>query len=166
MSFTDVLARSGAARGGIYHHFPGGKSQLAGEAAQLNGQDVLARLAALPTTSPRAVVEAFVSLARPVVGEAARGSGCAVAAVTVTQPGDEAAEQLCAVAATTFASWVGQLADSLTAAGMAHGKAIDLAHLLIDLLEGAQVVCRASGGTEPFDHAARAAIALASRRAG
>ena len=29
-SFSDVLADSGAPRGSIYHHFPGGKRQLAG----------------------------------------------------------------------------------------------------------------------------------------
>jgi AcrR family transcriptional regulator len=159
MSFTDVLARSGAARGAIYHHFPGGKNQLAAEAAQLNGEDVLRRLAGLKATSPHGVVEAFVRLVRPVVEEAARGSGCAVAAVT--QPANETTEQLCGIAATTFAAWATHLADSLTAAGMARGKATDLGHLLIDLLEGAQIVCRASGSTEPFDHAARAAIALA-----
>ena len=28
-SFSDVLADSGAPRGSIYHHFPGGKKQLA-----------------------------------------------------------------------------------------------------------------------------------------
>jgi TetR/AcrR family transcriptional regulator, lmrAB and yxaGH operons repressor len=33
MSFTEVLERSGAARGAIYHHFPGGKNQLVAEAA-------------------------------------------------------------------------------------------------------------------------------------
>ena len=40
MSFTDVLASSGAARGAIYHHFPGGKTQIVTEAAARNGQDV------------------------------------------------------------------------------------------------------------------------------
>ncbi|MEU3069077.1 hypothetical protein ABZ712_19585 [Streptomyces sp. NPDC006906] len=37
MSFTDVLTQSGAARGAIYHHFPGGKNQLATEAAVQHG---------------------------------------------------------------------------------------------------------------------------------
>lgn len=158
MSFTDVLARSGAARGAIYHHFPGGKHQLAAEAAQLNGEYVLARLAELPTVSPRRVVEAFVDLIRPVVDEAAQGSGCAVAAVT--QPADETTEGLCGIAATTFTAWAAQLADALISAGMTCNKATDLAHLLVDLLEGTQIVCRATGSTEPFDHAARAVIAL------
>ncbi len=161
MSFTDVLARSGAARGVIYHHFPGGKNQLAAEAAHLNGRDVLAHLAGLEGTSPRGVVEAFLDLVRPVVEESTRGSGCAVAAVT--HRGDATGDELCQIAATTFASWVAQLADTLTSAGMARDAATDLAHMLIDLLEGAQIVARAAGSMEPFGHAARAAIALAPR---
>ncbi|WP_216827057.1 hypothetical protein [Streptomyces globosus] len=34
------------------------------------------------------------------------------------------------------------------------------AALLVALLEGAQVLCRASGSTEPFERTARAALAL------
>ena len=52
MSFTEVLRESGAARGAIYHHFPGGKSQLVAEAAARNGQDVRDHLAALPAGNP------------------------------------------------------------------------------------------------------------------
>jgi TetR/AcrR family transcriptional repressor of lmrAB and yxaGH operons len=53
MSFTEVLDSSGAARGAIYHHFPGGKAQLVTEAAARNGQDVRAHLATLPADSPK-----------------------------------------------------------------------------------------------------------------
>src|SRR5215831_3855797 len=56
MSFTEVLRESGAARGAIYHHFPGGKSQLVAEAATDNGTEVRALLAQLPAESPAAVV--------------------------------------------------------------------------------------------------------------
>src|SRR4051812_10552715 len=90
MSFSDVLATSGAARGAIYHHFPGGKRQLVAEAAARNAEDVLGHLAQLPTTDPRTVVEAFLACIRPVIEESTRGSGCAVAALTVhPQPDDE-----------------------------------------------------------------------------
>jgi hypothetical protein len=39
-------------------------------------------------------------------------------------------------------------------------KAADTAALLINMLEGAQVLCRAVGHIEPFDAAFRAARAL------
>src|SRR5437588_12904212 len=81
--FSDILRRSGAARGAIYHHFPGGKAQLVAEAAARNGSDVEAHLAALPATSPLAVAEAFLAAVRPVVEASTTGGGCAVAAVTV-----------------------------------------------------------------------------------
>src|SRR5580658_4699935 len=83
MSFTEILASSGAARGAIYHHFPGGKAQLVAEAAARNGDDVRAHLAGLPADSPSAVVDAFLALIRPVVAAAACGSGCAIAAATL-----------------------------------------------------------------------------------
>ena len=53
------------ARGAIYHHFPGGKTQIVTEAAARNGRDVRARLAALPACRPPAVVD---GLPRPPSG--------------------------------------------------------------------------------------------------
>ena len=162
MSFTEVLRTSGAARGAIYHHFPGGKAQLVAEAAGRTGQDVRAQLASLPTSTPAAVVEAFLAAVRPVVDAATTGSGCAVAAVTMgLDPDRDALRQ---VAAGAFASWVDQLAAQFTAAGVAQHEAGDLAATLITLLEGAQVLCRAAGTVEPFERAARTASALTACR--
>ncbi|MGS2810531.1 TetR/AcrR family transcriptional regulator [Nocardia sp. MW-W600-9] len=158
MSFTAVLAESGAARGAIYHHFPGGKTELVAEAARLHGQDIASRMAELAGPDPRAVVASFVEFARPVMAEAARGSGCAIAAVTV--PAGKDGDELCRIAATTFAAWIDRLTAALAGAGMAPDAAADLACLLIGLLEGAQVLCRAERGTGPFDRAARAAMAV------
>src|SRR5215470_13224123 len=87
MSFTDVLLASGAARGAIYHHFPGGKAQLVAEAAARNGDDVRAHLAGLPAPTPQAAVDNFFSLIRPVLADSAAGAGCAVAAATVGEDG-------------------------------------------------------------------------------
>ena len=164
MSFTDVLRASGAARGAIYHHFPGGKAQIVAEAATRNGRDVQAYLATLPAGSPPAVVEAFLAAVRPVVEESAAGGGCAVAAITVPAGAESGDDTLRQVAAIAFASWAGQLAQLLTAAGLAPAEAADLATLLITLLEGAHIMCRAAGTIEPFDQAARMATALAGSR--
>jgi AcrR family transcriptional regulator len=165
MSFTDVLRDSGGARGAIYHHFPGGKAQIVAEAAAANGRDVRAFLAALPGDSPLAVVEAFLAAVRPVVQASACGGGCAVAALTV-RAGTDADESLREVAATVITSWVEQLAARLAAVGLAPGEAADLAALLITVLQGAHVMCRASGTIEPFDQAAAMAAALARGRYG
>jgi TetR/AcrR family transcriptional repressor of lmrAB and yxaGH operons len=162
MAFTDVLAKSGAARGAIYHHFPGGKAQLVAEAAQTNGQQVADYLSTLTATTPTGVVGAFIAAVRPVVAASARGGGCAVAAVTV---GCDLDKQLQEVASIAFGSWTGELALRLQSAGMKKRAATDLANLLITLLEGAHVLCRAAGNTEPFERCARA-LALLSLDSG
>ncbi|MFE0583261.1 TetR/AcrR family transcriptional regulator [Streptomyces sp. NPDC058874] len=154
MSFTEVLAQSGAARGAIYHHFPRGKHELAAEAALQHGREVRAGLSELRAADPEGVALAFVEFARPVVRAAARGAGCAVAAVTV--PADEDGGALCRAAAETFTSWTDQLVRNLGEAGLPAADAQEKAALLIALLEGAQVLCRASGSTEPFERAVRA----------
>jgi hypothetical protein len=110
-----------------------------------------------------AVVQGFLALVRPVVQASAAGGGCAVAALTVGA-GTDGDDTLRQVAATAFASWTGQLAERLTAAGLAPGEAADLAAMLITLLEGAHVMSRASGTPEPFDQAARAATLLTEGR--
>jgi len=161
MSFTEVLGASGAARGAIYHHFPGGKSQLVAEAAERNGQQVRAHLAGLSATGPVQVTEDFLALIRPVVAESSTGSGCAVAAVAM---GDDPAPR--EVSAGVLQSWVDTLAGRLTTAGLPATDAYDLATTLIALLEGAHVLCRAAGDVAPFDHAARAALALVGGRYG
>ncbi|WP_253798556.1 TetR/AcrR family transcriptional regulator [Nocardia amikacinitolerans] len=157
LSFTEVLAHSGAARGAIYHHFPAGKTELVAEAARLHGQEVTDRLANLSGATPRAVVEAFLGFAQPVVEDAARGCGCAIAAITVAN--SDEGKELHHIAATVFASWNARLTAALEGAGMRSDKAAELAQLLIALLEGAQVLCRASADTAPFEQAARAALA-------
>ena len=166
MSFTDVLRSSGAARGAIYHHFPGGKAQLVAEAATRNGHDVRDFLGSLPADSPAVVVRAFLDAVRPVVQASAAGGGCAVAAVAVgTDAVSSAGEEqdgrtLQQVAAIAFTSWIDQLAERLTTAGMAPGAAADLAATLITLLEGAHVLCRAAGSIQPFEQVVRTASAL------
>jgi len=159
MSFTDVLAESGAARGAIYHHFPGGKQQLALEAARRNAEDVRSHLHELPARTPREVVEAFLGNVRPVVQASAGGGGCAVAAVTI-DGGAAIADQssLRTVAAEGFAGWVGELTGKLTHAGMSPSRAADLATLMIVTLEGAHILCRAAGSIAPFDSAAAALL--------
>jgi AcrR family transcriptional regulator len=160
MSFTDVLRDSGAARGAIYHHFPGGKLQLVAQAAQLNGHQVRGLIAGLPAGTPSDVVAAFLDLVRPVVEASTAGGGCAVAAVTVDAGLESGEYDLRQIADAAFTSWTDQLAERLEASGLGTDRARDVATTLITLLEGAHVLCRAARNLEPFERAARAAATL------
>ena len=52
--FRDVVEHSGAPRGSIYHHFPGGKAELAEEAVRMASDVVAGRICLLYTSpSPR-----------------------------------------------------------------------------------------------------------------
>lgn len=175
MSFTEVLRASGAARGAIYHHFPGGKRQLVCEAAEQYAQRVRENLAALPGETPAAVADAFFAAVRPVVAASAEGAGCAVAAVALDADLDppsngdgnadhddeDPAVRLRGLAATAFEDWSDQLARRFADAGLPEERARDLATTLITVLEGAHVLCRAAGNLEPFERAARTAASLA-----
>jgi TetR/AcrR family transcriptional regulator, lmrAB and yxaGH operons repressor len=163
MSFTQVLEASGAVRGAIYHHFPGGKSQLAAEAAGRTDTNVRSALGRLPHDSPHATVEAFLATVRPVVERSVAGGGCAVAAVTPCADSDN--EQLRRLAAHAFASWIGLLAEALTKSGMSPAQASNLASLLITMLEGSNIVCRAAHNLDAFEQASRAALAIAATAA-
>jgi TetR/AcrR family transcriptional repressor of lmrAB and yxaGH operons len=161
-SFTEVLEASGAARGAIYHHFPGGKVQLVAEAASANAEDVRVTLLALPGDTPLQLVRSFLEVVRPVVQASASGSGCAVAAVTLGA--DVADRRLGDVARAAFESWTNALAERLIGAGMTANDATELATTLLILLEGAHVLTRADGSVEPFDRAARTMLALVRTR--
>jgi AcrR family transcriptional regulator len=166
MSFTQILADSGAARGAIYHHFPGGKNQLVAEAAERNGHDVRARLGTLPAGTPPAVVEAFLAAIRPVLAASASGTSCAVAALAMGVGDDESdgRHPFRRVAADAFDSWASALTDRLVVAGLPPQDAMDLAITLITLLEGAHVQCRAAGNLDPYERVARVVQALVRSR--
>src|SRR5690348_6226513 len=68
-SFSEVIARSGAPRGSIYHHFPGGKAQLIEEATRYAADWTASSLAnALwqedPIAATRALAASWLKLLR------------------------------------------------------------------------------------------------------
>ena len=59
-ALSDVLEHSGAPRGSIYHHFPGGKAQLVEEATRAAAGDFAAGMAAaLEADDPLFALRAF-----------------------------------------------------------------------------------------------------------
>ncbi len=125
-SFDAVIEASGAPRGSIYHHFPGGKDELIAAAIDLAGTRAIAVLDRLEGSSPAAVVDGFMAMWRTVLDRSDFTAGCSVLAVTVSAETPELRER----AGEIFKAWRGRLAHLLTAGGMADAvRAIVRDHL-------------------------------------
>jgi len=148
-SFSNVLADSGAPRGSIYHHFPEGKDQLAGEAVRWTSARVLAFQRAYDGTTPEGVMDRFVGMWRRVV-EASHGqAGCVVAGVAIdtvsSVPG------LIDLVRATFRDWVALLSEQFQATGLPKARAAAVAMATVAGMEGALILCRAEGNVAPLD---------------
>src|SRR5207302_4026715 len=112
-SFSEVLADSGAPRGSIYHHFPNGKEQLAGDAIRWTSERVLAHQRTCRATTPAGVLDCFIDMWRQVVLASGGGAGCVVAGVAIDRDAADPARR--DVVRATVRSCVDRLAEPLSA---------------------------------------------------
>ncbi|HEY7455902.1 MAG TPA: helix-turn-helix domain-containing protein [Solirubrobacterales bacterium] len=168
MELRDVAAVGEAPRGSIYHHFPGGKRQLAVEAAQLEGREV--RAAIERSLAERGLAETltmFGEMFRRRVVDHPERLGCPVAAAALARPEDPA---LAAAATEAFRGWEAPIAAALEDEGVATKEAATFAGLVVSTIEGALIRARAAGDDAPLSAAVaglhQALDSLLSRRAG
>jgi len=155
-AFSDVLERSGAPRGSIYHHFPDGKEQLVDAAIELAGDRALRVLDAVRDAPPKDVTGFFLDLWREVLVRSNLRAGCAVLAVTVATDSPD----LLGHAASIFRAWRGRLAELYEGGGMDATSAARLAATVVAASEGAVVVSRAEQTLEPFELVAAQLLAV------
>jgi len=148
-SFSEVLADSGAPRGSIYHHFPRGKEQLAGDAIRWTSDRVLAHQRGCRATTPSGVLDCFIDMWRQVVLASKGTAGCVVAGVAIDTAADE--QSLIGLVRTTFRSWIDVLSEQLKAVGVPARQASRIAIATVAGMEGALILCRAEGGTRPLE---------------
>jgi TetR/AcrR family transcriptional repressor of lmrAB and yxaGH operons len=146
-AFNDVLARSGAPRGSIYHHFPDGKDQLVDAAIELAGERALRVLDTVEGRPPTDVTTFFLDLWRAVLQRSGLRAGCAVLAVTVATDSAELLEHAAAI----FRAWRARLAELYVVGGVPGDAAIRLAATVVAATEGAVVISRAERSMEPFE---------------
>jgi len=155
-SFSEVLEKSGAPRGSLYHHFPGGKEELVLASVGAAGERAIASLDALEGRPATEVAEGYLGRWRALLEASGFTAGCAVAAITVA---GESAEQQ-ELAAGVFRAWEARLGGLLAAGGVPAARAPELATALIAAGEGAVILARAARSFEPFDRTAAALLAL------
>ncbi|NIY70781.1 TetR family transcriptional regulator [Streptomyces malaysiensis] len=148
-----VLADSGAPRGSVYHHFPGGRTQLVEEAVTLGGELMTGVIETLAESDdPVEAVDTFFTRWRERVRDSGYRSGCPIVAVAVEANDD--APQLARAAGDVFARWQQAFTGLLNRLGLSEERARRLATLIIAAEEGAVVMCRAQQSTVPMEDAA------------
>jgi TetR/AcrR family transcriptional repressor of lmrAB and yxaGH operons len=148
-SWRDVVDVAGTPWGSAYYHFPGGKEQLAAAAVQLGSDLVvtaLERCLEQNQTVGDGVRMWFALCAKNLKQSRYRG-GCPIATVALeTAPQSTA---LTAVCGASFKQWEAVLAARLRAAGVAAGRAVELAMLAVTNLEGSLMLARVRQSIEP-----------------
>lgn len=148
MELRDVAARGKAPRGSIYHHFPGGKRQLAVEAAELEGREIRAAIErSLAERGLAATLTMFGEMFRRRVKDQPERLGCPVAAAALARPEDPA---LAAAATKAFQSWEAPIAAALRDEGVGKSDAETFAGLVVSTVEGALIRARAAGDDAPL----------------
>ncbi|GAB3869666.1 TetR/AcrR family transcriptional regulator [Kibdelosporangium lantanae] len=145
-SLADVVEHSGAPRGSIYHHFPGGKNQLAEEATRWAG-GVITRMVARAGDDPVAMIRGFLAFWRSELTRDFQTS-CPVVAAALASAESQGAYD---AAGEVFTDWTKIVADTLTNQGIASSRATSTASLIICSIEGAVVVARARRSLDPLD---------------
>jgi len=157
-SIDDVLAHSGAPRGSVYHHFPGGRDQLLREATAFAGEVVARRLERGIGRDPLQALDTFLGTYREELIASGFRSGCPLVAVAIESREDGPGLQDAAGAA--FERWAALLARSFTEGGVAEARARELSVMTLAAVEGALVLCRAQRDAAPLDSVHRQLRAL------
>jgi TetR/AcrR family transcriptional regulator, lmrAB and yxaGH operons repressor len=154
---NQVVAESGAPKGSLYFHFPGGKDQLIEEAVR-QGAEELAELfahAAEGRDAAGTVTAVIEVLAGRLEGSGWR-RGCPVATVALeTAAADSPLRRACSE---VYGSWEAAFAARLRAEGRPDPEAT--ATVLLALVEGALLLARTHHDRAPLDRAAAAARRL------
>lgn len=144
-----VLARSGCPRGSVYHHFPGGRSQILREALQFAGEEITATIDAAVSGDGTALLRQFAALWRQALVGSDYTAGSPVLAAAVRSGPDE--QQLTSLAADIFARWRDAAAQAFAREGFDAAEASSLAHTTIAALEGAVALSRSLRTAQPLD---------------
>jgi TetR/AcrR family transcriptional repressor of lmrAB and yxaGH operons len=150
-AISDIVASSGAPRGSITFHFPGGKEESAAEVVDLMTRDILDQVdrAAASATTPAAVISAHLAEIRAALEASGFIAGCPVAPITVELADEsDAIRRACAH---FFSMWRVNLARRLADRGLDEARASRVAALTVYATEGAVVVCRAEGRLDALD---------------
>ena len=144
----EIVARSGAPIGSLYHYFPGGKTQLVTESLRIHAAKVprlLEQFLGGPGTAA-ARLRALFNAAADGFERGGANKACAIGAVTLDlMPPDAEIRAVCAEA---FDQWVTLIAAHLPLPDKRSRRSF--AVMVVVALEGAFILAKAAQSGEPF----------------
>jgi AcrR family transcriptional regulator len=144
-----VVARSGAPIGSVYHFFPGGKTQLVAEALRIHGDKARALFQRILEDTGKPLPERLRILFRTAASGFDRGGankGCAIGAVSLDL--DVTHEALRTVCRDAMDGWIAAIAQELP--GPDESARRSFAEMVVVSLEGAFILSRARQSGTPF----------------
>ena len=157
-SLLKVLEHTGAPRGSVYYHFPGGKEELILAALAVTGQRHDRFVERFRGTSAEEITAGYLELWRGILVRSRLESGCPILAVTVSA----SAGPLLDRAGEIFRTSQRHLADLYEEIGVDRSAAERFVTILVASAEGAVVLSRAQQTIEPFEVVADQLVELAS----
>lgn len=150
-----ISQQAQATLGSVYHFFPGGKRELAVEAVRHGDREFaeFLREAFEQEDDPAAAMVACTRDLAKGLRESGWLDGCPVTTTALESAGREPEIQQAAEEA--YENWRTLVRDKLVRAGFADDVAHDLAHSVINLLEGAELSAQVSQNEAPLEIAGR-----------
>ncbi|OFA02913.1 TetR/AcrR family transcriptional regulator [Duganella sp. HH101] len=150
VGLSEILAAADTPKGGLYHHFPGGKTELAVAAIEQQVAELCALLdKLLPAASdPVAALEQWTARAQQLLAASGFQRGCPLATVALESEVDDVAIRK--ALADGFAAIRERLALALQASGKI-ANAAGLAALIVAAYEGALLQARVAGSVAPME---------------
>jgi TetR/AcrR family transcriptional repressor of lmrAB and yxaGH operons len=157
---NELVTRSGAPKGSLYFHFPGGKEELALAAMERTGERLRGAIAAIlaSTEDLGAGLAGLVDALAAGLQASGYEDGCPIATVTLEAAGDSPAMR--ATATTVFDSWLAELEAGLLRGGLSAAQARQRALLVLSAIEGALILARARRDLAPLQAVREELVAL------
>lgn len=160
VGLSELLETAGAPKGSLYHHFPGGKSELAVAAIEHIGQRIDGLFVQLfrQQPDPLQALQHWLQGALQQLESSQFERGCPLATVALESgPEDVAIRQ---ALERSFVRVRQTLAEQLHRYGYPREQADNLAALFVALYEGGLLQARVAGSSEPLKRAAEALFNL------
>ncbi len=147
---AQIVAESGAPKGSLYFHFPGGKEALALAAVEAAGARFGVSIEQVLKTNPdpRDALSALSAMLGHWMEKSRFSEGCPITTVCLELVPHN--EPVTVITNVIFTSWQQHWRGHLVHAGFADDEASTVATTIVAALEGAFILARAEQSTRPF----------------